>query len=67
MARNQFYWIAFYVELWIISACNCNPQGSNGNDCDANGVCSCRANIVGNKCDGNNEDVIVVSTNIAQR
>ena len=23
--------------------------------------------IVGNKCDGNNEDVIVVSTNIAQR
>ena len=33
-----------------ISACNCNPQGAIGSNCNANGVCSCRANIVGSKC-----------------
>ena len=31
--------------------CCCNAQGSNGNNCVANGICSCRANIVGRKCD----------------
>ena len=33
-------------------ACNCNTQGSNnGNTCDNNGVCSCKANVVNDKCD----------------
>ena len=37
--------------LYRISACNCNTEGSNGETCDVNGVCSCKANIINDKCD----------------
>ena len=45
--------IAFATFFFIfqISACGCNTQGSNGNSCSPNGVCSCKANIIGSKCD----------------
>ena len=33
------------------SACNCNVEGSNGITCDDNGICSCKANIINDKCD----------------
>ena len=43
------------IQKWfpsfLISACNCNTQGSNSNNCDANGVCSCKTNIINAKCD----------------
>ena len=35
----------------IISACNCNGDGSNDIACDNNGVCSCKANYMNDKCD----------------
>ena len=34
-----------------ISACNCNGDGSNGIACNDNGVCSCKANVINDKCD----------------
>ena len=40
--------------LFGFSACNCNAEGSNGDACDVNGVCSCKANIINDKCDGCN-------------
>ena len=41
----------FWYPLFLISACNCNSQGgSNGSNCNANGVCNCKTNIVGDKC-----------------
>ena len=43
--------IVLVPTFFHISACNCNTQGSNGNNCTANGVCSCIDNIVGRKCD----------------
>ena len=33
------------------SACNCNVEGSNGITCDDDGICSCKANIINDKCD----------------
>ena len=40
--------------LFQFSACNCNAEGSNGITCDDSGVCSCKANIVNDKCDACN-------------
>ena len=40
--------------LFHLSACNCNAQGSSGVTCDDSGVCSCNANIGGDKCDACN-------------
>ena len=37
--------------LFQFSACNCNAEGSSGITCDDNGVCSCNANIINEKCD----------------
>ena len=37
--------------IFQISACNCNGDGSNGITCDDSGVCSCKANIINDKCD----------------
>ena len=34
-----------------IPACACNTQGSYGTSCNADGICSCKANIIGSKCD----------------
>ena len=39
-----------YYLIFQISACDCDTQGSNGYSCDANGICSCKANILGSKC-----------------
>ena len=33
------------------SACNCDAEGSNGITCDASGNCSCKDNIINDKCD----------------
>ena len=31
-------------------ACDCNAQGSNATLCDSEGICTCKANIFGDKC-----------------
>merc|ERR1712048_979151 len=31
--------------------CQCNPAGSKKLSCDGNGLCSCKRNVVGPKCD----------------
>ena len=40
-----------YLILFHFSACNCNTQGSFGNTCNDNGKCSCKANVINDKCD----------------
>ena len=39
------------IILVVFLACNCNAEGSNGNTCDKNGLCSCKANFMSDKCD----------------
>ena len=39
------------VLLFQFSACNCNTEGSNSTTCDDYGVCSCKANVINDKCD----------------
>ena len=41
--------VNYFFKIGVV--CCCNAQGSNGNNCVANGICNCRANIVGRKCD----------------
>ena len=31
--------------------CECNPLGSVSLDCDDHGLCQCKDNVVGDKCD----------------
>ena len=40
--------------LFKFSACNCNAQGSSGISCSDTGVCTCNANVGGDKCDACN-------------
>ena len=40
---------------FIFKACNCYVNGSNGIACDDNGVCSCKANFMNDKCDACND------------
>ena len=42
------------VCYFVFSVCNCNAEGSNGEACDDNGVCSCKANFKNDKCDACN-------------
>ena len=39
-----------YLLFFHFSACNCNTQGSFDNTCNDNGKCSCKANIINDKC-----------------
>ena len=50
MVQYLLFWNVYYF-IFQILACDCNEQGSNGTTCNANGACSCKANIVNNKCD----------------
>ena len=31
-------------------ACGCHTQGSNSTECDSSGKCSCKANVINDKC-----------------
>ena len=31
--------------------CNCHPLGSKSQQCDENGKCNCKCNVIGDKCD----------------
>ena len=30
--------------------CDCNDLGSNSKQCDTNGICFCKPNVIGDKC-----------------
>ena len=39
-------------ELCLIHLeCSCDPRGSNSTACDKEGMCKCRSNVNGPKCD----------------
>ena len=40
--------------LFEFLACNCNAQGSSSVSCSDTGICTCNANVVGDKCDACN-------------
>ena len=31
--------------------CNCNIHGSSFTSCDSNGICACKHNVIGDKCE----------------
>ena len=41
----------FYYSYFIFIACTCDEDGSVDNNCDINGKCTCKANVVGDNCD----------------
>ena len=42
--------ISFTAEP-ILQSCDCNPLGSVSLNCDDHGLCDCKENVVGDKCD----------------
>ena len=40
-----------YIFSIIFLACNCDEQGSVNLECNDQGECQCKRNVVGNKCD----------------
>jgi hypothetical protein len=46
------YICAIGVSAFKSLPCNCNPTGSHSNECDQlGGLCKCKTNVVGQKCD----------------
>jgi hypothetical protein len=44
-------WVT-YVDIRFHSACDCHPYGIVDKQCDTtSGMCQCRANVVGQRCD----------------
>ena len=39
------------VFLFLLLECECNAEGSVDLNCDAEGKCTCKENITGDKCD----------------
>ena len=39
------------IFYFSFTACSCNTQGSVNIACDANGVCACKDNYTGDKCE----------------
>ena len=35
----------------IKTDCGCNDQGSVNVSCNSNGMCTCKDNVIGNKCE----------------
>ena len=49
--QDHYYSYCICNFIFQILACGCNTHGSDGSSCNSNGVCSCKANIIGSKCD----------------
>ena len=37
--------------VFFFSECGCDENGSDGNGCNEDGVCTCKPNVDGDKCD----------------
>ena len=35
----------------MLTACNCNIDGAESQDCNNVGKCSCKSNVIGQKCE----------------
>ena len=46
---SKFDWI--FLNNILFSACNCNEEGSVDQNCNAHGKCTCKENVIGDKCD----------------
>ena len=44
----KFDWI--FLNYFFL-ACNCNEEGSVDQNCNAHGKCTCKENVIGDKCD----------------
>ena len=38
------------LDIFNISACNCHNEGSTSSECNKNGTCSCKSNVIGRTC-----------------
>ena len=39
------------LKFWNLLECECNAQGSAKLSCNSDGICACKDNITGDKCD----------------
>ena len=59
MGESQLFQCILFVQFYLLtsekipffSACNCNTDGSDDTTCDNSGLCSCKDNVVNDKCD----------------
>ena len=47
----HFSLIVFFFCYTSCMACNCNASGSLVSQCDESGICTCKQNVEGDKCD----------------
>ena len=40
----------FYFTIYNVVACGCHTQGSSSAECDSSGKCSCKSNVINDKC-----------------
>ena len=39
------------IFVYLLIACRCNAEGSESIECSELGVCTCKPNVTGDKCD----------------
>ena len=39
------------MKLCCVSACDCDPEGSESQQCDDSGQCQCKGTVQGKRCD----------------
>lgn len=39
-----------FTIVFVFKECKCDPNGSLRSACDENGLCSCKTNVMGDKC-----------------
>ena len=44
-------YMLFHWNQFLFPACECNESGSVDQNCDAHGICTCKENVEGDKCD----------------
>ena len=46
---EHFLFMNFILHYTFL-ACGCHSQGSNSTECDSSGKCSCKLNVINDKC-----------------
>ena len=49
--QNSFSFFHWNSQQFFLLACECNESGSVDQNCDAQGKCTCKENVTGDKCD----------------